>query len=180
MSHKFKTDRLQLCQLNPSDWPDFLTLLQIPSVIRYCFDALSVDEIQSSFDARLKKWDMTSNHWLCFSVYDQTGEQFLGVNGFRLNGDDANEAELGFLFLPEFHGKGYATESLAAIMDYARSLGILSLIAQVTEGNHACCRVLEKRGFTLVRDEHATVEINHQVYKDLRYQYLFSDKKHLA
>ena len=59
-------------------------------------------------------------------------------------------AEVGFLLTPGAQGKGYGTESLRAVCDYAFTTGGLRrLTACVTEGNQASRHVLEKVGFIL-------------------------------
>ena len=62
---------------------------------------------------------------------------------------DNNEcAEVGFLLAPEAQGKGYGTESLHAVCDFAFTTGGLRrLTACVTAGNEASRRLLEKVGF---------------------------------
>ncbi len=167
MSHELKTARLDLRQLDHSDWSDFLRLLQSPEVFRYCFDAPSVEGARSAFELRLDDWTRESTHWLCLSVYDRSNGDFVGVNGFRMSEEREYEAEVGFLFLPEYHGKGYATESLRAIVEYAKICGVTSLHAHVTEGNKASCCVLEKCGFSYVGKQTELVCINKCNYSDL-------------
>lgn len=56
--------------------------------------------------------------------------------------------ELGYRFLPEFWGKGLATEAATAAIDYARDgLGLRRLIALVHPDNAASARVLAKLAF---------------------------------
>ena len=67
----------------------------------------------------------------------------------RFVADENNEcAEVGFLLTPEAQDKGYGTESLHAVCDYAFTHGGLRrLTACVTAGNEASRRLLEKIGF---------------------------------
>lgn len=167
MSHELKTARLDLRQLDCSDWPDFLRLLQSPEVFRYCFDAPSDEGARSAFESRLGDWTSESTHWLCLSVYDRLSGHFVGVSGFRVSEDKECEAEVGFLFLPEYHGRGYGTESLRAVVSYAKESGITSLRAHVTEGNKGSCCVLEKCGFSFVGTQAELVRINKCNYSDL-------------
>ena len=55
--------------------------------------------------------------------------------------------DLGYSFLPQFEGKGYATEAARAVLQYAREvLGKKDMIALTTEDNKASQRIMEKLG----------------------------------
>lgn len=60
---------------------------------------------------------------------------------------NTEEPELAFEFLQEFWNYGYATESGAAVIDQARTLGYPGLASTVRAWNTASLRVLEKLGF---------------------------------
>ena len=78
------------------------------------------------------------------------GEAIGGVGFERRNDLERFSAELGY-WLSEAHwGKGYATEAVQALADYAFSrFDFVRLQAHVLEANPASSRVLEKAGFTL-------------------------------
>lgn len=60
------------------------------------------------------------------------------------------DVDLGFAYLPDFRGHGYAAEAAAAVMEYARAaLGFTRLVAIVSPGNRASIALLEKLGFRL-------------------------------
>jgi RimJ/RimL family protein N-acetyltransferase len=64
------------------------------------------------------------------------------VNGFF------NIHELGYRLLPKFWGKGFATESAKAFVDYAfNKMHVTSLYATADSCNKGSIRVLEKVGF---------------------------------
>ncbi len=76
-------------------------------------------------------------------------------------------AEVGFMFLPSFHGNGYGTESLQALIDYStKHFGLEGFTAVVTEGNVGSEKVLTKSGFTLHRIVPNAYEIGGQMYAD--------------
>jgi [ribosomal protein S5]-alanine N-acetyltransferase len=58
--------------------------------------------------------------------------------------------DIGFAFMPEFWGKGYAREAATAVMRHSRKqLGLDKLLAIVTPSNERSCRLLEALGFVL-------------------------------
>lgn len=142
------TPQLRCETLKEADWPFFLSLYQDRSVMRQVMDALSEAEIRKAFDSRLTLWSPGAEHWLCLIVRDAGTREPLGLTGFIQR--EKTMAEVGFLFAPGAQGKGYATESLRAVCDYAFSEGVFRrLTATVTAGNLASRRVLEKMGFVL-------------------------------
>jgi RimJ/RimL family protein N-acetyltransferase len=55
--------------------------------------------------------------------------------------------DIGYAFLPSFRGKGYAFESAAAVLAYARDVvGLKRLLAITNPDNAVSMRVLEKLG----------------------------------
>lgn len=174
LSPEIQTERLILKQTSKLDDKHFFALLQNTQVVKFCFDAPTPEEIQIQFESRLVPWNITSSHWLSLSIYEKTRGFFIGIIGLRMDHGSKTQAELGFLLLPEYHGKGYATEAVVAIQQYAARLDIQAIIAKVTKGNWASSRVLEKCGFTLQRELSGAVCINHIFYNDLEYQWLAS------
>jgi ribosomal-protein-alanine N-acetyltransferase len=69
----------------------------------------------------------------------------IGGGGF---GGSARVAELGYTLGRAYWGKGYATEAVQGMLDYARQLGLRRLEAYSFVDNPASARVLEKAGFT--------------------------------
>jgi ribosomal-protein-alanine N-acetyltransferase len=64
-----------------------------------------------------------------------------------------SEIEVVYLFAQEVWGRGYATETVLALRDYAREeLNISRLAALIAAENNASARVAQKAGFTYVAD----------------------------
>lgn len=63
---------------------------------------------------------------------------------------EANQAEIGYVFHKDHWGKGYGTESVALISDFAfESLKLHKLHANVVDANIGSSRILEKNGYLL-------------------------------
>ena len=142
-----QTDRLYMAQITIEDWALFESLNREPEVIRLCFDEPSPAEIKDAFESRLPAWDKDSAHWLCLTITNNENGDKIGVTGFRMVD---GVAEVGYLILPKFHGFGFGTESLKALISWAtKQQGITSYRAIVTEGNIGSEKVLLKSGFSL-------------------------------
>lgn len=159
------TARLTCTQIAEGDWAFFRALQQDPQVMYYVADMPTEEEIRAAFTSRLPLWSPQSSHWLCLLVSDKNTGKRLGVTGYIHRATDC--AEVGFLFAPEAQGRGYGTESLRAVCDYAFREGkIKRLIATVTGGNLASRSVLEKVGFNLEQELHESYHLRNQLHND--------------
>lgn len=62
--------------------------------------------------------------------------------------DSLADVDIGFAFLPQFRGAGYAYEAASAVMEYGRRvLGLKRIVAITSADNHGSARLLEKLGF---------------------------------
>ena len=63
--------------------------------------------------------------------------------------DTLPDADIGFAFLPQYEGRGYAFEAAAAAMKYGREvLGLARVLAITTIDNESSGRLLDKLGFS--------------------------------
>lgn len=84
--------------------------------------------------------------------------------GFVLLGFEPgdHEPELGYLFLPEAEGQGYAQEATRAARAYAfDTLGLKTLVSTIDHGNARSIRLAERLGAT--RDAAAEAAHNHAI-----------------
>ena len=86
----------------------------------------------------------------------------IGICGF-VKRDTLPDADIGFAFLPQFCGKGYALESAAAVMKYGREkLHLKRVLAITTQNNESSGKLLGKLGFKfegLIKQPPDTVEL---------------------
>ncbi|MCR5664176.1 MAG: GNAT family N-acetyltransferase [Oscillospiraceae bacterium] len=61
--------------------------------------------------------------------------------------------ELGYGLNPRHEGRGYMTEALRAFLDFGRSLGIKTVLADTLPDNLKSQRVLKKCGFRFLRED---------------------------
>jgi len=161
------SQRLSMRQIAEQDWPLFLRLHTELRVIEKCFDQPSRDDIRAKFESRLPKWSVTSGAWLCLVITDVETNTAVGITGIEYDG---RTAEVGYLFLPEYFGQGYASESLSAVIAWAsHTYFITHYQGIVTEGNIASERVLEKCGFVFNHQIADAYSIRGTLYADRIY-----------
>jgi RimJ/RimL family protein N-acetyltransferase len=76
----------------------------------------------------------------------------IGICGL-IKRDSLDDVDIGFAFLPEFRGKGYAQESALAVLALARSkLAMTRIVAITSPRNRRSIRLLQKLGLTLEQE----------------------------
>lgn len=75
----------------------------------------------------------------------------LGMCGL-IKRDALEDVDIGFAFLPEFRGKGYAYESASAMLQYGEQVFALKRIVAITDlDNVSSANLLEKLGLHFER-----------------------------
>jgi len=147
-----ETERLILRRFVVDDAEFLLGLLNEPSFLRYIGDR----GVRSIDDARqyILNGPMDSYEVHGFGLYitEIKGDRTpIGICGL-LKRESLENVDIGFAFLPEFWGKGYARESAAAVMQYAElELGLNRIVAITQPENHGSMKVLQKIGMKFER-----------------------------
>jgi RimJ/RimL family protein N-acetyltransferase len=143
-----QTRRLRLRLLDAGDASFVLRLVNDPAWIRYIGDR----SVRTLDDAvrYIEHGPVTMYAKHGFGLYlvelAPTG-QAIGICGL-VKRDALEDVDLGYAFLPEFWGHGYAFESALAVLGYARTtLGLRRIAAVLTRDNRRSIRLLEKLGF---------------------------------
>ncbi len=158
-----KTTRLTLRELQLADAAFALRLYNEPSFLQHIGDK----EVRTVEDAEnnLQQGAIASyakhgyGMWL---VENQQGEA-IGMCGL-IKRDFLTETDLGYAYLPEFFGQGYAYEAAKAVLAYAAEhTALKTLVAIVSPANLASKALLQKLGFeqdgqVLVPDKNEMVD----------------------
>jgi ribosomal-protein-alanine N-acetyltransferase len=147
-----ETTRLSLYPYSLQDAPFLLSLVNEPTWLQFIGDRkvytledaeryLVEGSIRSYAEHGFGFWKVTVKN---------TGVP-IGSAGLAKR-DYLAEVDLGFAFLPEYTGQGYAYEAAQAIVQYAKDhLHLAELVAFTTKDNKASIKLLEKLGFTYTR-----------------------------
>ncbi len=87
--------------------------------------------------------------WYALQSPDGAGKEILvGSIGFKGAPDATGTVEVGYSVLPQFQGRGYASEMAAALVDWALGQeGVQRVIAETEPGNTGSIGVLRNTGF---------------------------------
>ena len=147
-----ETERLILREIAIEDAEFLLRLLNEPSFISNIGDR-NVRTIEDAERYALNG-PITSYEQHGFGLYlvvlKETGEA-IGICGL-VKREAFADADIGYAFLPEYWGKGYAIEATAATKSYAfEQLGQRRLLAIVNPENESSIRLLKKLGLGFTR-----------------------------
>lgn len=157
------TPCLTLSPFTEADWPFFLALRQSPDIMRFMGDVAIEYDIRTLFTAR-------QNDENALIIRDSSGEA-LGDIGLQISTQNPQEADVGYSIAPCAQGKGYASEALTALRDYAFSqTAVTALNAWVLAENQGSVRVLEKLGFKRVQVLEKAFTLNGVAHDDWVYR----------
>ena len=146
-----ETERLLLRELLPEDINGLLQLDSDPEVHQYLGQKTisTIEESSQNLNYIRKQYiDNGIGRW---AVIEKETNQFIGWSGLKLiteltNGH-INYYDLGYRFIKEYWGKGYATESAKASISYAfNQLNANEVYAIADIDNLASIKILEKLG----------------------------------
>lgn len=147
-----ETDRLILRRLSTVDAEFILRLVNEPSWLRFIGDR-GIRNIEGAC-AYILNGPVEMYSRLGFGLYlvelKEEGVS-IGLCGL-IKRDSLEDVDIGFAFLPEYWGRGYAFEAASAVMEYGgRALGIRRIVAITSADNESSARLLEKLGFRFER-----------------------------
>jgi ribosomal-protein-alanine N-acetyltransferase len=141
------TERLILRPFTLDDAEAWLPLISLPEIIRYTGDtpASSVDEARELLRTRPLR-DYAVHGYGRMAVIEKASRRLVGFSGLKYL-EDLGEVDIGYRFLPDCWGKGYASESARVLMEHGREkLGIGRIVGMAHPDNAASIKVLEKLG----------------------------------
>jgi [ribosomal protein S5]-alanine N-acetyltransferase len=143
-----QTERLLIRQFKMADAGFVLRLLNEPSFLEFIGDRAvrTLADAEQYLRAGPIASYLQNGHGLS-AVVLKSSDELIGMCGV-LKRDTLPEPDLGYAFLPEFTGAGYAFEAAKACMRHAKQvLQIPALLAIVQADNSASIKLLVKLGF---------------------------------
>ena len=146
------TERLILRKITPKDLDDMFLLDSNPEVVKYVgiTPLTKKEESAKVIDNIINQYENNGTGRL--AVIEKETNKFIGWSGIKLLTDEVNGFkniyELGYRFLPEFWGKGYATESAKSSLELGfDQLNTDKIYAYADVENQASNYILTKLGF---------------------------------
>ena len=144
-----ETKRLILKGVSLDDAGIILELLNEPSFIQNIGDrgVRTLDDARDYISDRLIASYENFGFGMYLVIVKDTGAS-AGLCGL-VRRDGLEDVDIGYAFLPRYWSKGYATEAVLAVKEYAKNtIGLKRLVAITDPNNQGSIRVLEKIGLT--------------------------------
>lgn len=117
-------------------------------VTRFTGDAGMVESLEDAENVITQIWlkEYKQYGYGRWAVVDKSNDKVIGFCGLKYL-PEIGMPDVGYRFLPEYWGKGLATETAIACVEYCRSsLGITKFFADVMADNIASVKVIKKLG----------------------------------
>ena len=164
-AYPLQTERLLLRPFTAGDLDALLAIQSRDDVTRYLYwDPRTAAEVREVLDRKVRSTAIVAegDNLSLAAVLRESG-QLIGDCSLRWLSAEHRQAEIGFIFHPDHHGQGYATEAAAALLALAfDGLRVHRVIGRLEARNTASARVLERLGMRkeahLVENEHVKGE----------------------
>lgn len=155
MTFHLETERLILRELRPEDAEGMFELDSNPEVHRYLGNR-PIQNLQQAKDViELVRQQYQDNQIGRWATIEKSTGNFIGWSGLKfittVENNRSHFYDVGYRLIPDYWGKGYATESARAALEYGFTLFKPDeIIGTANEENKASRRALEKCGLQYV------------------------------
>lgn len=143
-----ESERLCFRKLTHEDAPEVLALRGNSETMKFIPRPLIVD-VEGAFEhIKMINDKIDENLDINWAVTQKENDKCIGIMGFYRTQPEHFRTELGYMILPEHWGKGYVTEAVKTLLNFAfNSLNFHSIEAVIDARHIASERVLQKVGF---------------------------------
>jgi RimJ/RimL family protein N-acetyltransferase len=144
-----ETPRLILRPFSADDFDDLYAYQSRPDVARYLSWAVrDRAQVRLALEERCGETVLDAEgKWLAFAVVWREAQRVVGEVGLKWLSREHRQGETGFVFNPDYHGRGLATEAAEAVLTLGfGSLGWHRIMGSCDARNHASARLMERLG----------------------------------
>ena len=147
---RLTSERLVLRRFRAGDIAAFVRYRADPAIARFqSWQNFTAADGEEFFAAMSRQHPDTPGEWFQFAIELAATGAMIGDCALHALAESPRTAEIGFTLAAEFQGRGYATEAVACLLDYAFGpLGNQRAVAVTDVRNAASIAVLERLGFT--------------------------------
>lgn len=148
-----ETEHLLLRRVDTNDVNEVFDLRSNPETMKYIpRPLLQTTEEALEHIARIDA-KIENNEGINWAITLKGSSKLLGIIGHYRIKPEHFRAEIGYMLLPEFHGRGIISEAIAKVLEYGfEVIKLHSIEAIIDPENEASAKVLEKNNF--VKEAH--------------------------
>jgi [ribosomal protein S5]-alanine N-acetyltransferase len=149
-----ETQRLLLRKFTPDDVQLIYNLNNDQEVTRFTHDPVwNLNHAKEILEKNILPQYTLYNHGR-WAVHLKPNHEFIGWCGLKYR-PELDEVDLGYRFMKQFWGRGYATEAAFASIKYGfEKLNLLATTGRAEPANIASCKVLERCGMLYIGMQH--------------------------
>lgn len=150
-----ETERLRLRPFTRGDLDAVYAYRQLDEVARYLFDEpLSREACTEAVQTRIGETAFVAEGDRIFLAVERRADHALvGEVSLILRSEANRQAEIGYIFHPQYHRQGYATEAARVLLEMGfKGAGMHRMFARCAARNTASYRVMERLG--MLREAH--------------------------
>lgn len=148
-----ETERLLLRRVNQDDANEIFALRSNAENMKYIPRPLVKTTEEALEHIAMIDSKIEANEGINWAITLKENPKLIGIIGHYRIKPEHFRAEIGYMLLPEFHGKGIITEAIVKVVDYGfNEMQLHSIEAIIDPGNIASAMVLEKNNF--VKEAH--------------------------
>lgn len=143
-----ETERLKLRRADLEDVNELYALRSDTEIMKYIPRpvATTLDEISEFI--KLTDEKINNSELINWVITIKDNPKMIGTIGYYYIKPEHYRAEIGYMLLPEFQGRGYITEAIAKVVNYGfTEMKLHSIEAIIDPQNFASAKVLEKYNF---------------------------------
>lgn len=140
-----KLKKLKLEKYTNEDFEKYFGLVSDESVMAQITErAIPIDEAKVNYQKLLER---NGRHEL-FGSYKVFDDEYIGLGHVTVSEDNPDEAEIGYMLLPNYWNKGYGTLIAGDLIELAQRTNVKKLTAVIDPNNIPSRKILLKHGFT--------------------------------
>lgn len=163
-----QTPRLIMRKFQIEDAQSVLDFSTDVEVTKYTGDAGMIATLEQAQKLIQEQWYKQYEEigYARLALIEKKSQRIIGFSGFKYL-EEYQLPEMGYRMLPQYWGKGYATESVKALMDHGRDFHRFKKVMAITDlRNKPSENVLIKTGFEIIKQEVVYGELSNIYHYD--------------
>lgn len=148
-----ETERLLLRRVDSNDIKEIFALRSNPETMKYIPRPLVKTDEDALEHIAMIDSKIDSNEGINWAITLKDNPKLIGIIGHYRIKPEHYRAEIGYMLLPEYQGKGIISEAVKEAVKYGFNvMNLHSIEAIIAPDNYGSAKVLEKNGF--VKEAH--------------------------
>lgn len=139
---------MKLEKFGENDFPDYFRLVNNEKVMEMITErSLPLEEAKDYFKEVIEN-NLIDPNFGRFKILDAESNKFIGLAKLEIEDKNSNRAELGYMILPEYWGKGIGSYVAKQLLETAKTQkSINNVFAIIDPKNEASRKILINNGF---------------------------------